>query len=53
MVMHQVSVLSPFISAVVVDIAIKFSRKSALSELLYADGIVLMSKQSRDSGISS
>ena len=36
--MHQGSVLSPFLFAVVVDII------TALSELLYADDLVLMSE---------
>ena len=36
--MHQGSVLSPFLFAVVVDIV------TALSELLYADDLVLMSE---------
>ena len=41
--MHQGSVLSPFIFAVVVDV-IEFAREGALSVLLYADDIVLMSE---------
>ena len=39
--MHQGSVLSPFLFVVVVDVTI-FSGEGALSELLYADDIVLM-----------
>ena len=35
--MHQGSVLSPFIFAVVVDVVTEFAREGALSELLYAD----------------
>ena len=41
--MHQGSVLSPFPFAVVVDVTY-FSREGALSELLYADDLVLMSE---------
>ena len=43
--MHQGSVLSPFLFAVVVDVVIEFDRKSALSELLYADDLDLMSEK--------
>ena len=42
-VMCQGSVLSPFIFAVVVDVVTEFAREGALSELLYADDLVLMS----------
>ena len=42
--MHQESVMSPFIFAVVVDAVTEFAREGALSELLYADGLVLMSE---------
>ena len=36
--MHQGSVLSPFLFAVVkVDVVTEFARKGALSELLHAD----------------
>ena len=41
--MHQGSVLSPFRFAVVVDVVTEFTRENALSELLYADDLVLMS----------
>ena len=34
---HQGSVLSPFPSAVVVDVVTEFAREGALSELLNAD----------------
>ena len=41
---HQASVLSPFLFAVVVDVVTEFAREGALSELLYADDLVLMSE---------
>ena len=41
---HNGSVLSSFLFAVVVDVVTEFSRESALSELLYADDLVLMSE---------
>ena len=40
--MLQGSVLSRFIFAVVVDVVTEFARNGALSELLYADDLVLM-----------
>ena len=40
---HQVSVLSPFLFAVVVDVGTEFARHCALNELLYAEDLVLMS----------
>ena len=40
--MHQGSVLSPFLLAVVVDVVTEFAREGAQSELLYADDLVLM-----------
>ena len=42
--MHQGSVLSPFIFAIVVDVFTEFAREGALSELLYAGDLVLMSE---------
>ena len=36
--------LSPFLFAVVVDVVTEFAREGALSELLYADDLVLMSE---------
>ena len=36
--------LSPFLFAVVVDIVTEFAREDALSELLHADDLVLMSE---------
>ena len=42
--MYQGSVLSPFLFAMVVDVVTEFVREGALSELLYADDLVLMSE---------
>ena len=42
--MHQGSVLSPFLFALVVDVVTEFAREGALSELLYGDDLVLMSE---------
>ena len=42
--MHQGSVLSPFPLAVVVDVVTELGREGALSELLYAGDLVLMSE---------
>ena len=42
--MHQGSVLSPLLLVVVVDVVIEFARGDVLSELLYADDLVLMSE---------
>ena len=39
---NQGSVLSPFCFAMVVDVVTEFTREGALSELLYADDLVLM-----------
>ena len=41
---HQGSVLSLFVFALVVDIVTEFAGEGALSELLYADDLVLMSE---------
>ena len=41
---HQGSVLSPFLFAVVVDVVTEFAREGALIELLYAGDLVLMSE---------
>ena len=41
--MHQGSVLSPFLFALVVDVVTELANDSILSELLYADDLVLMS----------
>ena len=42
--MHQGSVLSPFLFAVVVDVVTVFARDGALSELLHADDLVQRSE---------
>ena len=42
--MQHGSVLSHFLVAVVVDVITELARKGALSELLYADDLVLMSE---------
>ena len=42
--MHQGSVLSPFLFSVMVDVVTECARKGALSELLYADCLVLISQ---------
>ena len=41
--MHQGSVLSPFIFAVVVDVYTEFAREGALSDLLHADDFAMTS----------
>ena len=43
--MHQGSVLSPFLVAVVVDVVTELARKGVLSDLLYTDDLVLMSER--------
>ena len=42
--MQQGSVLSPFLFAVVADVVIEFARDGALSELVNADDLILMSE---------
>ena len=42
--MHQGSVMSLFLFAVVVDVVTVLAREGVLSELLYADDLVLMSE---------
>ena len=42
--MHQGSVLSPFLFAVVVDVVAELYRDGTLSKSLYADDLVLMSE---------
>ena len=41
--MHQGSVLSPFLFALVVDVVTEVAKWGVLGELLYADDLVLMS----------
>ena len=41
---YQGSVLSPFPFAVAVDVVTEFAREGALSELLYGDGLDMMSE---------
>ena len=43
--MHQGSVLSHFLFAVMVGAVIEFARQGALSELVYADDLVMMSEK--------
>ena len=42
--MYQGSLLSPFLFAIVVDVVTEFAREGVLSELLYANDLVLMSE---------
>ena len=42
--MHQRFVLLPLLFALVVDVVTEFAREGVLSELLYADDLVLMSE---------
>ena len=45
---HQGSVLSPLLFAVVLDIITENARRDVINELLYADDLVLMSKTMED-----
>ena len=42
--MHQGTVLSAFLYALVVDVVTEFAREGALGELLYADDLAVMSE---------
>ena len=48
---HQGSVLSPLLLAIVVDVITENARRGVVNELLYADDLVLMSKTMQDFGI--
>jgi len=41
---HQGSVLSPLLFAIVVDVVTKCTRKGLMNEILYADDLVLTSE---------
>ena len=45
---HQVSVLSPLIFAIVVDVVTEHAREGLLNEILYADDLMLMSESLDD-----
>ena len=45
---HQGSVLSPLIFAIVVDVVTEHTREGLLNEILYADDLVLMSESLED-----
>ena len=45
---HQGSVLSPLIFAIVVDVMTKHAREGLLNKILYADDLVLMSESLDD-----
>ena len=51
--MIKIYVLSPFLLVVVEDVVTDFAREDVLSELLYADDLILMNEIIEDSGISS
>ena len=46
--MHQGSVLSPLIFAIVVDVVTEHAREGLLNEILYANDLVLMSESLED-----
>ena len=45
---HQGSVLSPLIFAIVVDVVTEHAREGLLNEILYADDLVLMNESLED-----
>ena len=45
---HQGSVLSPLLFAIVVDVITENARRGVVNELLYADDLVIMSKDMED-----
>ena len=45
---HQASVLSPLLFAIVVDVFIENARRGVVNELLYADDLILMSETMKD-----
>ena len=45
---HQGSVLSPLLFAIVVDVITENARRGVVNELLYADDLVIMSKHMED-----
>ena len=45
---HQGSVLSPLLFAIVVDVVTENARRGAVNELLYADDLVIMSEDMED-----
>ena len=45
---HQGSVLSPLISAIVVDVVTEHAREGLLNEILYADDLVMMNESLED-----
>ena len=45
---HQGSVLSPLLFAIVVDVITENARRNVVNELMYADDLVLMSETMED-----
>ena len=45
---HQGSVLSPLLFAIVVDVVTENARRGVVNELLYADDLVIMSEDMED-----
>ena len=48
--MHQGSVLSPLIFAIVINVVKEHAREGFLNEILHADDLVLMSESLKDLG---